>query len=189
MGAHLIDGEFQSDKYPTCPRGKVPLSVKDPTAQDLLWQYAQRRRSVDAEFADDLEAALRAAGYLPPLEIPVNTSKRALLPLSSGWTPAPELIEVGAGAVITATGLLFELLVPRLVVRGCEDWTITKIEIDGMTIPGTPRLAGEFRDDKAALADAIRSSIAITVVNTSDGPGQFRAALMGERGRDKREPR
>lgn len=66
MGAHLIDGEFQSDKYPTCPRGKVPLSVKDPTAQDLLWAYAQRRRAVDAEFSDDLEAALKLAGYVPP---------------------------------------------------------------------------------------------------------------------------
>lgn len=65
MGAHLIDGEFQSDKYPTCPRGKVPLSVKDPTAQDLLWYYAQRRRLIDAEFSSDLEASLRAAGYNP----------------------------------------------------------------------------------------------------------------------------
>jgi hypothetical protein len=63
MGAHLIDGEFQSDKYPTTPRGKVPLSVKDKTAQDLLWEYAQRRRAVDAEFSDDLEAALRAHGF------------------------------------------------------------------------------------------------------------------------------
>lgn len=63
MGSHLIDGEFQSDKYPTCPRGKVPLSVKDPTAQDLLWEYAQRRRAADAEFSDDLEAALGAQGY------------------------------------------------------------------------------------------------------------------------------
>lgn len=63
--SHIIDGEFQSDKYPTTPRGKVPLSVKDPTAQDLLWEYAQRRRSVDAEFSDDLETALVAAGYLP----------------------------------------------------------------------------------------------------------------------------
>lgn len=63
---HLIDGEFQSDKYPTTPRGKVPLSVKDKTAQDLLWEYAQRRRVVDAEFADDLEIALRNAGYLAP---------------------------------------------------------------------------------------------------------------------------
>lgn len=65
MGAHLVDGKFQSDKYPTCPAGKVPLSVEDPTAQDLLWQYAQRRRSVDAEFSDDLETALKAAGYVP----------------------------------------------------------------------------------------------------------------------------
>jgi hypothetical protein len=48
MGAHLIDGEFQSDKYPTTPRGKVPLSCRDVTAQDLLWEYAQRRRAVDA---------------------------------------------------------------------------------------------------------------------------------------------
>src|SRR5260221_5796435 len=62
MGSHIIDGEFQSDKYPTTPRGKVPLSVKDKSAQDLLWEYAQRRRAVDAEFADDLEAVLKAAG-------------------------------------------------------------------------------------------------------------------------------
>lgn len=66
MGAHLIDGQFQSDKYPSTPRGKVPLSVKDPTAHDLLWEYAQRRRSVDAEFAADLEEALRLAGYQGP---------------------------------------------------------------------------------------------------------------------------
>lgn len=68
MSAHIVDGEFQSDKYPTCPRGKVPLSVKDPAAQDLLWRYAQRRRAVDAEFADDLEQCLRAAGFDPAME-------------------------------------------------------------------------------------------------------------------------
>ncbi len=67
MGCHLIDDEFQSDKYPTCPRGKVPLSCKDTTAQDLLWEYAQRRRTVDAEFSDDLETALRLAGYEPAI--------------------------------------------------------------------------------------------------------------------------
>ncbi len=66
MGAHIVEGEFQSDKYPACPRGKVPLSTKDRTAQDLLWQYAQRRRAVDAEFSDDLEACLRSHGYEPP---------------------------------------------------------------------------------------------------------------------------
>lgn len=60
---HIVGGEFQSDKYPTTPRGKVPLSVKDKTAQDLLWEYAQRRRSIDAQFADDLERCLRNAGY------------------------------------------------------------------------------------------------------------------------------
>jgi hypothetical protein len=64
---HIRNGEFQSDKYPTCPPGKVPLSVKDPTAQDLLWRYAERRRAVDAEFADDLEFALRFVGYEPPI--------------------------------------------------------------------------------------------------------------------------
>jgi hypothetical protein len=63
MGSHIVNGQFQSDKYPTCPPGKVPLSVKDESAQDLLWDYAQRRRVVDAEFASDLEAALRAAGF------------------------------------------------------------------------------------------------------------------------------
>lgn len=62
MGAHIVNGQFQSDKYPTTPPGKVPLSVKDKTAQDLLWIYAQRRREVDAEFADDLEQALVDAG-------------------------------------------------------------------------------------------------------------------------------
>jgi hypothetical protein len=66
MSTHLIDGEFQSDKYPATPRGKVPLSVKDPMAQDLLWEYAQRRRSVDAEFSEDLETALKNTGFIPP---------------------------------------------------------------------------------------------------------------------------
>lgn len=68
MGTHIIEGEFQSDKYPTTPRGKVPLSVKDKTAQDLLRTYAQRRRTVDAEFSDDLESALAAAGHDTSLE-------------------------------------------------------------------------------------------------------------------------
>jgi hypothetical protein len=68
MGAHLIDGEFQSDKYPETRRGLVPLSCKDKSAQNLLWEYAQRRRAVDAEFADDLEQALRLKGYDPVAE-------------------------------------------------------------------------------------------------------------------------
>lgn len=63
---HIVGGKFQSDKYPTTPAGKVPLNVEDPTAQDLLWQYAQRRRAIDAQFAADLEYALERAGYHPP---------------------------------------------------------------------------------------------------------------------------
>lgn len=64
MGNHIdANGKFQSDKYPTCPPDKVPLSVNDPTAQDLLWEYAQRRRKVDAEFSDDLELRLIQVGY------------------------------------------------------------------------------------------------------------------------------
>lgn len=62
---HIVDGEFQSDKYPTCPRGKVPLSVKDPMAQDLLWTYALRRVEVDASFSEDLMFALQLVGYHP----------------------------------------------------------------------------------------------------------------------------
>lgn len=67
MGSHIVDGEFQSDKYPTCPRGKVPLSVKDPDAQDLLWEYAQRRRKIDEEFSEDVETSLKAVGFVPNL--------------------------------------------------------------------------------------------------------------------------
>jgi len=63
---HLVNGEFQSDKYPTCPAGKVPLSTKDPMAQDLLLEYARRRKAVDPEFAADLEEALRLKGYPCP---------------------------------------------------------------------------------------------------------------------------
>lgn len=66
MSEHLIDGEFQSDKYPTTPRGLVPLSTKDPMAQDLLAEYARRRRAAghpDVAFSEDLDEALRLKGF------------------------------------------------------------------------------------------------------------------------------
>lgn len=63
-GPHLVEGEFQSDKYPTCPRGHVPLSVKDPTAQPLLWLFAEAcEREGHPSFADALHKALLQAGY------------------------------------------------------------------------------------------------------------------------------
>ena len=67
MGEHIVNGCFQSDKYPTCPVGKVPLSTKDPMAQDLLWEYAQRRKEIDKEFSDDLEECLITDGFNPDL--------------------------------------------------------------------------------------------------------------------------
>lgn len=80
------DGQFQSDKYPSCPPGKVPLSVKDPMAQELLWEYAQRRRSVDPEFSEDLETALKSAGYKPSSQARFTEPVR--LPDGSGFFTA-----------------------------------------------------------------------------------------------------
>ncbi len=65
MGEHIIDGQFQSDNYPDTPRGLVPLKPTDPMAQDLLWEYARRRKPVDAEFSEDLRTVLLASGYVP----------------------------------------------------------------------------------------------------------------------------
>ena len=61
--SHIVNGKFQSDKYPSCPAGKVPLSTKDPMAQDLLWEYAVRRMNLDRDFSLELKACLKADGY------------------------------------------------------------------------------------------------------------------------------
>lgn len=45
MGAHIVDGQFQSDKYPWCRPGFVPLKLTDPHARDLLERYASQKRS------------------------------------------------------------------------------------------------------------------------------------------------
>ena len=60
---HLVGGTFQSDKYRWCPRGFVPLKVTDRDAQPCLWIYAQSHRARDAGFSEDLEQALRSAGF------------------------------------------------------------------------------------------------------------------------------
>lgn len=65
MGDHIINGQFQSDKYPKIPRGLIPFKATDPMAQDLLWEYARRREQVDAGFAEDLRTVLLSAGYEP----------------------------------------------------------------------------------------------------------------------------
>lgn len=96
MSSHIVDGEFQSDKYPTTPRGKVPLSVKDPTAQDLLWQYAQRRRVVDSEFSDDLEVALRTAGYVPNANALNADARRAITTILAHYDRSGAFIQAAA---------------------------------------------------------------------------------------------
>lgn len=66
-GEHINkNGEFQSDKYPWCHAGFVPLKLTDPMTHSVLWDYANRRESVDKEFSDDLRACLRAQGYKQP---------------------------------------------------------------------------------------------------------------------------
>ncbi len=59
MGHHLVDGEFQSDKYPWCKRGFVPLKLTDPDARAVLNEYARRRLKRDPEFSSDLWQAIR----------------------------------------------------------------------------------------------------------------------------------
>ncbi len=56
---HLVDGEFQSDKYPWCKPGFVPLKLTDVDAQVALKLYAKCHRDRDAEFSADLEEAIR----------------------------------------------------------------------------------------------------------------------------------
>lgn len=115
MGAHLIDDEFQSDKHPGCPAGRVPLSVRDIMAQDLLWLYAERHRSIDAEFSDDLQTALRLVGYKPDSteqivdKVAVDTARVAL----AGARAAKELTSAAVDTAMTHGKRWFESAVAR----------------------------------------------------------------------------
>lgn len=69
---HLtVTGAFQSDKFPWCPPGFVPLKLNDPAARDLLAEYARRRGPIDSAFHRDLIEGLENtpvkenAGYEP----------------------------------------------------------------------------------------------------------------------------
>ncbi|MFI4971164.1 MAG: hypothetical protein ACHP7H_00675 [Hyphomicrobiales bacterium] len=67
---HIVGGRFQSDKYPSTPPGLLPLSFRDPMAQDLIAIYARRRRSTDMVFSDDVEICLELEGARPTCETP-----------------------------------------------------------------------------------------------------------------------
>src|SRR5665213_3118379 len=80
---HLIDGEFQSDKYDWCKPGFVPLKLTDPMAQPVLATYAAARRSIDVGFSDDLIEGLRLKGYeakadIVPAQHPIDRALGAL---------------------------------------------------------------------------------------------------------------
>lgn len=60
---HLtVSGVFRSDKYWWCADGFVPLKITDKSAWPILRLYAEVRRKIDAEFADDLNEALDNVG-------------------------------------------------------------------------------------------------------------------------------
>jgi hypothetical protein len=63
VGDHIVNGQFKSDKYAWCEPGFLALKLTDRAAQPLIWEYAQTHRAIDSDLADDLETALRSAGY------------------------------------------------------------------------------------------------------------------------------
>jgi len=128
-GDHIVEGKFQSDKYPWAARGFVPLKTTDPDARDLLWEYAQRRRRIDADFADDLERVLVEEGFQPPTSEVVAaapTGRSEVLVLREGLDRIAEAIrETSAGALPKAlselsTGLL--TLAERLAEYITHQW-------------------------------------------------------------------
>lgn len=62
------DGNFQSDKYPWCAAGFVPLKLSDPMAMGPLWAYARARAFVDTQFSNDLAVCLARAGYVAAMQ-------------------------------------------------------------------------------------------------------------------------
>lgn len=154
---HIVNGEFQSDKYPTCPPGKVPLSVKDVTAQDLLWEYAQRRRTVDAQFSDDLEWALRRAGFTPAMDTDA---------LVAGFHDAIKALHAGTGEPNHAIDAA-QLAVGRLLLalgaaeRQRDEWK-HEAETQRAKTASNLRLLGEVkraREAETAAKDKLEASL------------------------------
>ncbi len=158
MSSHLNeDGKFQSDKYPACPPGKVPLSVDDATAQDLLWRYAQRRRSVDVQFSDDLESALRSAGYV---ESTVNSVGRSRVKCE--LTNEQLRFDSHESLMACAGTMAEELLTLRSFVASIKDSTQSIVaEVVEQTLPNLDRWSyGSKHPDTVAVADYISKRVA-----------------------------
>jgi hypothetical protein len=137
MGSHLIDGEFQSDKYPTCPAGKVPLSTKDPLAQDLLWIYAQRRRAQgkegSGEFSDDLEAVLALKGFKAPPSRALPFEGPAAPSMNMNWMfhiAAKAARHLGFEAMMTIDGQSYNVLHMFSALRAVIAYSGTAVLVD-----------------------------------------------------------
>jgi hypothetical protein len=89
MGDHIVDAQWDL----AAGAGRIFVGLKftvhNVTAQDLLWEYAQRRRAVDAGFSEDLETCLRAAGYVPAPH-PTAVSAVGASPQSASDTKVPQ---------------------------------------------------------------------------------------------------
>ena len=59
MSSHIVNGQFQSDKYPWCKPGFVPLKLTDPLARKVLMEYAYGRAAKDVDFSTDLIACIQ----------------------------------------------------------------------------------------------------------------------------------
>ena len=148
MGAHLIDGEFQSDKYPTCPRGKVPLSTKDPMAQDLLWEYAKRHREVDPEFSDDLETTLYSSGFTMPPHRP---------PLADLVLEASELLTTLTGEEHPVINLSYDWWIANGQRR-----RVWRVSGTGFSIRAFDSVRGDTAEDTVmALISNVRRELAV----------------------------
>jgi hypothetical protein len=137
MGEHLVDGEFKSDKYPWCPAGFVALKLSDRDAQPFLWGYAEVHRPRDASFADDLQQALRGAGFYPP----EDGSVRFLEQLRDAW---PTLFVERMKWLVSREGALN----PEEVVSNAERLTDLYVEL----------ASRKYRAFQAKL-DALRRSV------------------------------
>jgi len=60
---HLTQRGVFRDKYDWCKKGFLALKFTDPMAQDLIDEYAYRRREIDIEFTEDVFTALHNVGY------------------------------------------------------------------------------------------------------------------------------
>ena len=74
MGEHIVNGEFQSDKYPWCKPGFVPLKLSDSSCWPMLLDYAEVRKDIDPEFSDDLRTAVNDARCIKTLKAKRETT-------------------------------------------------------------------------------------------------------------------